>query len=111
MKKFNTVATISALSLGAGVLAATAPQSAFARGKDKHAQNVTVTVDGKGYHPAMVNVKAGREVHMTFVSKGASCANEVRIPALKKTFSLKPGRRRESSSPRRKGKPSLSLAA
>jgi len=92
MKKFNTVVTIAAL--GAGVLAA-APASTFAHGKDKHTQNVTVTVDGKGYHPAALNVKAGTPVHLTFVSKGGGCANDIRIPALKKSINLKTGQKKE----------------
>lgn len=94
MQKNSKIVTIATLALGAGVLAV-APQTVFAHGKNTHAQNVTVTVDGKGYHPAMVNVKAGQEVHMTFVSKGASCANGIRIPALKKSINLKPGQKQE----------------
>jgi len=47
------------------------------------------------YHPAALNLKAGRPVHLTFVSKGASCANDIRIPALKKSISLKPGQKQE----------------
>lgn len=96
MKKKIKVVTVSALlALGAGVLAATAPHSALAHGKNKHVQNVTVTVDGSGYHPATLSLKAGRPVHLTFVSKGGGCANQVSIPALKKTFSLKPGQKKE----------------
>lgn len=95
MKKLNTVVTISALSLGAGLLVATAPHNAFAHGKDKHVQNVTVTVDAKGYHPALVNVKAGQEVHMTFVSKGDGCSNGISIPSLKKSIDLKKGQKKE----------------
>ncbi len=90
MKNLNL---ITRLALGAGIMGASlAPQSAFAHGA-KH-QNVTVTVDGSGYHPAMVNVKAGKEVHMTFVSKGEGCANGVVIPSLKKTVNLKVGQKK-----------------
>lgn len=110
MQKKNKVVIVTALSLGA-TLFAIAPQTTFAHGTDKHAQNVTVTVDGSGYHPAMVNMKAGQEVHMTFVSKGDSCANGISIPALHKTISLKKGRRRKSSSHPRKGRSSPSRAA
>ena len=100
MKKLNTVVTISGLALTAALLTATAPYNAFAHGKDKHGkdkhvQNVTVSVDARGYHPAMVNVKAGQEVHMTFVSKGGGCANGISIPSLKKSISLKKGQKKE----------------
>ncbi|PQV62700.1 Cupredoxin-like domain-containing protein [Abditibacterium utsteinense] len=82
--------TLTSLALGAALLGASiAPQIAFAHG-GKH-QDVTVLVDGKGYHPAMVGVKAGKEVHMTFVSKGESCGNNISIPALKQNLSLKVG--------------------
>ena len=104
MKKFKTKKfkkQIAALALGALLsTAAIAPQIVFAHGNEKHGkkhtdQKVTVTVDGKGYHPSTVNVKAGQEVHMTFVSKGGGCANDIRIPALKKSVSLKPGQKKE----------------
>ncbi len=103
MKKLNKVVTVAGLALGAALLtAATAPQSAFAHGDKPHHkgkthkdQHVTVTVDGMGYHPATINVKAGQEVHLMFVSKGGGCANEVRIPALKKSIDLKPGQKKE----------------
>ena len=93
MKKLNTAVT--ALALGVGVLAATAPQGAFAHGKNKNAQNVTVNVTSSGYSPSTIAVKAGRPVHLTFVGKGNSCANEVSIPALKKSFSVQPGQKKE----------------
>ena len=49
---------LTGLALGAGLLGASiAPQLASAHG-GKH-QDFTVTVDGNGYHPAMLNVKAG----------------------------------------------------
>ena len=101
MQKHNKVVTIAGLALGAGLLATAATQTAFAHGDKPHHkgghkdQHVTVTVDGKGYHPAMVNVKAGQEVHMTFVSKGEGCANGISIPTLNKTLSLKPGQKKE----------------
>jgi plastocyanin domain-containing protein len=85
---------MAGLALGAGVLAV-APQAVLAHGKDKLVQNVTVTVDGSGYHPAALNLKAGKPVHLTFVSKGGGCANAISIPALKKTLSLKPGQKKE----------------
>jgi len=96
MKKLNVVA---GLALGAGLWAATvAPQNVLAhdtKGKTHKDQHVTVTVDSAGYHPATINVKAGQEVHLMFVSKGGGCANEVRIPALKKSIDLKPGQKKE----------------
>lgn len=103
MKKFNTIVTFSVLSLGAGILAVTATHSAFAHGKDKHVQNVTVNVTSSGYSPSTLNLKAGRPVHLTFVSKGNSCANEISIPSLKKTFSLKPGQKKEVTFTPKKG--------
>jgi len=100
MKRFNTVV---GLTLGVGLLTAgSMSQTAFAHGDKGHHkskqhkdQHVTVRVDGKGYHPATINVKAGQEVHLMFVSKGGGCANEVRIPALKKSIDLKPGQKKE----------------
>ena len=100
MQKLKTK-VVSGLALGMALLAAaTTTQRGFAHGANDHkgshkGQHVTVTVDGNGYHPAAVNVKAGQEVHMTFVSKGDSCANSISIPALKKTISLKPGQKKE----------------
>ena len=64
---------------------------------------MTVTIDAKGYHPATVNVKAGKEVHLTFVSKDASCANGVVIPALKQNFKLKVGQKKMISFTPQKG--------
>lgn len=84
---------ITALALGAALTgAALAPQIASAHG---NSQNVTVTIDGQGFHPASVNVKAGKEVHLTFVSKEASCANGFTIPALGRTISVAPGKKKE----------------
>ena len=98
MKKFE-MKVASSLALGAALLtAAVAPRIAFAhdtKGKAHKDQHVTVTVDGKGYHPATVNVKAGKEVHMTFVSKGEGCANGISVPSLKKSISLKSGQKKE----------------
>ena len=87
----------AALAVGAFLSTAViAPQIVFAHGKAKHKhQHVTVTVDGSGYHPATLNLKAGKPVHMTFVSKGDGCANEVSIPSLKKALNLKPGQKKE----------------
>ncbi len=98
------IATI-ALSLGAALAIAT-PQIVSAHGNEKHDkghhaakghkdQHVTVTVTSTGYSPSTVSVKAGQEVHMTFVSKGSGCANGIRIPALKQSIDLKPGQKKE----------------
>ncbi len=101
---------IAALSLGGALLtAAIAPQGAWAHNEKEHHkgghkdQHVTVTVDGSGYHPAMVNVKGGQEVHLTFVSKGSSCANGVRIPTLHKSIDLKQGQKKEITFTPKKG--------
>lgn len=92
---------IAGLALGAGLIGASlAPQSARAHG---NSQKVTVTIDGKGFHPASVNVKAEQEVHLTFVSKEASCANGFTIPALKRTISLQPGKKKEITFTPKKG--------
>ena len=48
-------------------------------------------VDGNGYKPASVNVKAGQPVQLTFVSKGDGCTNTVNFPSLKKSLSLNRG--------------------
>ena len=91
---------IAGLALGAGLTGASvAPQVVFAHGNEDHSkghkhQSVTVSIDSKGFHPAMVNVKAGQEVHMKFVSKEASCANGISIPSLKRTISLQPGKKK-----------------
>lgn len=98
----NTSKIITALALGAATFGATlAPKTAFAHG-GQH-QDVTVSIDGSGYHPSTVSVKAGKEVHMTFVSKGESCGNNVVIPALKKTLSLKVGEKKTISFTPKKG--------
>ena len=94
MKKSYLVST---LALGAALLcAAPASTRAFAKSapQGKTVQNVTVTIDGSGYHPSAVNVKAGAPVRLTFVSKGESCGNGVVIPALKTTFHLKVGQKK-----------------
>jgi plastocyanin domain-containing protein len=89
----NTSKILTTLALGAATFGASlAPRTAFAHG-GKH-QDVTVSIDGKGYHPATVSVQAGKEVHMTFVSKDASCANKISIPALKQTISLEKGQKK-----------------
>lgn len=81
------------LALGAALLGASvAPQIASAHG-GKH-QDFTVTIDSKGFHPAAVKVAAGREVHLTFVSKEASCANGFSIPALRRTLNVAPGKKK-----------------
>ena len=89
----NNLKILTGLALGAAFAGASlAPRPAFAHG-DKH-QDVTVSIDGQGYHPSTVSVKAGKEVHLTFVSKDASCANGVVIPALKQNFKLKVGQKK-----------------
>lgn len=55
------------------------------------AQKITVVVDGDGYTPSTVKVKAGQPVALTFNSKGESCGNTVVIPALNQTVKLKVG--------------------
>lgn len=101
MKTIKTIATGLALSAALFTaatqgLAHTAKQDQqHHKAKAHQDQHVTVIVDEKGYHPATFSVKAGREVHLTFVSKGGGCANDISIPALKKTFKLKPGQKRE----------------
>ena len=85
--------TIAALTLGAMLLPAT--HSVFAHGKSKRTQHVTVNVTGSGYSPSTLHLKAGKPVHLTFVSKADSCANDILIPSLKKGFSLKPGQKKE----------------
>lgn len=98
----NNIKILTTLALGVSLLGASlAPRTAFAH-NGKH-QDVTVTIDGKGYHPSTVSVKAGQEVHMTFVSKEASCANGVSIPALKQTINLKPGQKKMISFTPKKG--------
>ena len=67
--------------------AAMPSQAAPAKGQ----QRITITIDGNGYTPSSVNVKAGRPVQLTFVSKGESCANTISFPSLKKTISLQKG--------------------
>ena len=94
MKSLKTVSTIAALSLFSLGAAFAAPQIAPAQNKSKHVQNVTINVTSSGYSPAMVTLKAGRPVHMTFVSKGGGCANDIVIPALKKKFTLAPGQKK-----------------
>ncbi len=95
MQKYNKFVSIAGLALSAGLLATITPQTVFAHGKDKHKQNVTVTVNEKGYTPSAIKVKAGQPVHLTFVSKGGGCANGISIPALKKTLQLKKGEKKE----------------
>ena len=98
----NTTKILSALALGAAFTGASlAPRTAFAHG-GKH-QDVTVSIDAKGYHPATVSVKAGKEVHLTFVSKDASCAGKISIPALGQTVSLEKGQKKTISFTPKKG--------
>jgi plastocyanin domain-containing protein len=95
-KNLSALSVSTALSLGAALLTiAITPQSAVAHGKNKHIQHVTITVDNAGYHPANVTLKADRETHMTFVSKGSSCANSIKIPALRKTIHLRRGEKKD----------------
>ena len=96
--------TFKKAALGAFVcfslnMAATPSQAAPAKGQ----QRVTITVDGNGYTPSSVNVKAGRPVQLTFVSKGQSCANFISFPSLKKTLSLQKGDKRSVTYTPKKG--------
>ena len=96
MKRFETKIMAGAalgLGLGAGLLVGATP-NAVSAAPGKTAQRVTVVVDSSGYKPATVNVKAGQPVQLTFVSKGNSCANDIRIPALKKSLTLKAGQKK-----------------
>ena len=86
--------------LSAGLLIGVVSHNAQAHGG---AQDVTVTVTSKGYSPSSINVKGGKKVHMTFVSKGDSCANAVTIPALKKSFTLKKGQEKSIAFTPKKG--------
>ena len=92
---------LTTLALVAAMGASLAPRTAFAH--DAKYQRVTVSIDGSGYHPSTVSVQAGREVHMTFVSKGESCGNGVVIPALKQNFHLKVGQKKTISFTPQKG--------
>lgn len=60
--------------------------------QSKDVQRATVTIQD-GYTPATLNVKAGKPMELTFVSKGDSCANTVSIPTLDKTLTLKNGQK------------------
>ena len=85
--------TIPSLALSASLIGAlAAPHFAQARGVKP--QIATIIIDGSGFHPATLNLKAGREARITFVSKGASCANQFSIPALKRTINLEPGQKK-----------------
>lgn len=100
MKKIHL--SLKGLALSAGLLVGTTPDAALAApGKD--AQRVTIMVDGSGYKPASINVKAGKPVHLTFLSKGNSCTNTVNIPALKKTLALKTGQKKTLTFTPKKG--------
>jgi plastocyanin domain-containing protein len=94
--KNHSILTLLALS---GALLA--PQIASA--STAKAQNVVVTIDGRGFHPGVLNVKAGKPVHLTFISKEGSCASDFTIPTLKRTVSLKPGQRRKITFTPKKG--------
>ena len=94
------------LALGASLLVVTMSDAALAAPGKKNsstAQRVTVVVDGSGYKPAKVNVKAGQPVQLTFVSKGSSCANDIRIPALKKSLTLSTGQKKTLTFTPKKG--------
>ena len=105
MRQVKLSSVVAGLALGAGLMAAaTMPDAARAAGKSgpQKVQKVTVTIDG-GYKPATVSVKAGLPVQLTFFSKGASCANTVNIPALKKTLALKTGQKKTLTFTPKKG--------
>ena len=104
MKQSKIKTAVTGLALSANLLAgAAAPYAAFAESKSKGTQCVTVVVDGSGYKPAAVKVRAGQPVQLTFVSKGNSCANSVSIPALKKRLTLKPGQKKTVTFTPKKG--------
>jgi plastocyanin domain-containing protein len=87
--------------LSAGLLTATLPTpDARAHGDEQH---VTVTITDKGYSPSSIAVKGGKRVAMTFVSKGDGCGNSVTIPALKKSFTLKKGQKKNIAFTPKKG--------
>ena len=93
---------LTPLALGAALIGVSlAPQIASAHAG--HHQDVTVTFDGTGYKPANVSVKAGQEVHMTFVSKGEGCGNNIVIPSLNKKVNLKKGQTKTISFTPKKG--------
>jgi plastocyanin domain-containing protein len=71
--------------------------------KASKVQNVVVAIDGSGYTPDIVSVKAGVPVRMVFVSKGTGCANSVVIPALNKKFHLRPGQKQAVAFTPKKG--------
>lgn len=60
---------------------------------DNGVQKATVVIDG-GYRPAVVTVKAGRPVQLTFVRREKSgCGNVVRFPGLNIERTLKTGQK------------------
>ena len=98
-EKFGSMAVATLLS---GVMLSTGlnPRPAMASAK---AQEVTVTITASGYNPSSVNVKAGKPVRMTFVSKGDGCSNSVKIPALKQSFNLSKGQKKTVTFTPKKG--------
>ncbi|MBW3635266.1 MAG: cupredoxin domain-containing protein [Armatimonadetes bacterium] len=105
MKQFKTTLMAGAplgLLTGAALLAGTTTDAVLAA-PSQAAQRVTVVVDGSGYKPATINVKAGRPVQLTFLSKGSSCANTVSIPALNKTLALQAGQKKALTFTPKKG--------
>ena len=77
--------------------------------QSKDVQRATVTING-GYEPATINVKAGKPLTLTFVSKGESCANAVSIPSLKQSFTLKNGEKKSITVTPKKGTTTFSCA-
>jgi plastocyanin domain-containing protein len=93
----NATTTVTAGILAVGLGLALQPACLAAkRAPAKHApakaaQATTVTIDG-GYSPAVVNVKAGQPVKLTFVRKEKQgCGEEVQFPSLNLKRTLKPG--------------------
>ncbi len=97
-----------ALSLSTSALAATHAASAKSATKPTasaagRVQNITIAADGSGYHPGIINVKAGRPVRLLFVSRGSGCTNTVVIPSLNKRLHLKMGQQQAVSWTPKKG--------
>jgi plastocyanin domain-containing protein len=90
----RTAVTAAALTavLGLSLHAASwSAKSAPAKPAAAKAQTATVVIDG-GYTPALVTVKAGQPVQLTFIRKEKEgCGEEVQFPTLNLKRTLKPG--------------------
>ncbi|MBC8134688.1 MAG: cupredoxin domain-containing protein [Fibrella sp.] len=79
------------MSCCAPVKVAQGAKTTYAKPDKSGVQKATITVDG-GYSPALLAVKAGKPVELTFVRKSAAgCDGELLIPALKVNKVLKQG--------------------